>query len=125
MVREPMAFEPTHRRGDIWTVDFGSDPANPEQAFIRPALIVSDDHLHHPDLRLVIVVPGTTAIRGIPLHVATPPDADNGLDATTDFQVEQVRAVSTARLVRRLGRLDVERRLVVDQILTHTLSLDH
>ncbi len=118
-----MAFEPTHRRGDIWTIDFGSRPADPEQAFLRPAVIVSDDHLHHPGLQLVIVVPGTTTRRDLPLHITATPDPRNGLDQATDFQVEQVRAVSTARLVRRLGQLDTEARLAIDEILTNVLSL--
>lgn len=119
-----MAFDPTHRRGDIWSVDFGAHPEDPEQAFIRPALIVSEDRIHHPRLQLAIVVPGTTATRGIPLHVTVAPDADNGLDTTTDFQVEQVRAVSTARLIERLGRLDLEARRAVDEILAGVLTLD-
>jgi mRNA-degrading endonuclease toxin of MazEF toxin-antitoxin module len=52
------------------------------------------------------------------------PDADNGLDRTTALQVEQVRAISTARLVERLGRLGTEGRHAVDQILGSALHLD-
>ena len=53
-----MANEPRLHRGDIWLVDFGADPHDPEQAFVRPAVIVSDDRLHHPNLRMVIVGSG-------------------------------------------------------------------
>jgi mRNA-degrading endonuclease toxin of MazEF toxin-antitoxin module len=115
--------EPTHFRGDVWLVDFGAHPEDPEQAFHRSALIVSDDHLHHPNLRLVIVVPGTTTLRRLPLHVVVEPDDDNGLDRPTAFQVEQVRAISTTRLVERLGRLDAEARHTVDEILRNALHL--
>jgi mRNA interferase MazF len=115
--------EPTHSRGDVWLVDFGPHPEDPEQAFRRPALTVSDDHLHHPNLRLVIVVPGTTTLRRLPLHVVVEPDHDNGLDQRTAFQVEQVRAVSTTRLIERLGRLDAEARHTVDEILRNVLRL--
>ena len=111
-------------RGDLWDIDFGSDPEDPEQAFRRPALLVSDDRLHHPNLRLVIVVPGTTTIRRVPLHVVVEPDDDNGLSAVTAFQVEQVRAISTTRLVARLGRLDAMSRHTVDEILRSALSLE-
>ena len=65
-------------RGEICLVDFGADPADPEQVFIRPAVIVSDNRLHHPNLGIVIVVPGTSTIRGKPLHVALTPDTGNG-----------------------------------------------
>lgn len=110
-------------RGDVWSVDFGADPEDPEQAFRRPALIVSDDRLHHPNLRMVIVVPGTSTIRSVPLHVVVDPDDGTGLDAATAFQVEQVRAVSVARFVERLGRLDSVSRHEIDEILRNALSL--
>ena len=110
-------------RGDVWLVDFGTDPTDPEQAFLRPAVIVSENRLHHPKLRMVIVVPGTSAIRGIPLHVVLSPDDSNGLTAETAFQVEQVRAVSTGRLTERLGRVDALSRHAIDELLRNALSL--
>ena len=110
-------------RGDVWLVDFGADPHDPEQAFRRPAVVVSDDRLHHPNLRMVIVVPGTSTIRRIPLHVAVSPDRGNGLAVETAFQVEQVRAVSTGRLVERLGRLDAPGRHAIDETLRNVLRL--
>lgn len=118
-----MPAEPTHARGDLWLVDFGAHPEDPDQAFRRPALIVSEDHLHHPNLRLVVVVPGTTTLRGLPLHVLVEPDDDNGVEQPTALQVEQVRAISTVRLIERLGRLDAEGRHTVDEILRNVLRL--
>jgi len=110
-------------RGGIWRIDFGSHPTDPEQAFLRPAVIVSDDQLHHPGLRIAIVVPGTSTIRRLPLHVVAEPDSGNGLDQTTAFQVEQVRAISTWRLLERLGHLDGEALAAVDGILRTVLHL--
>lgn len=98
-------------------------PEDPEQAFRRPAVVVSDDHLHHPNLRMAIVLPGTTNLRQLPLHVTVKPDPDNGLDRATAFQVEQVRSISTARLLDRLGRLDAEARHTIDEILRRALTL--
>ena len=118
-----MTDEERPHRGDVWLVDFGADPQDPEQAFLRPAVVVSDDRLHHPNLRMVIVVPGTSTIRRIPLHAVVSPDRDNALTTETAFQVEQVRAVSTGRLVERLGRLDALGRLEIDEILRNVLSL--
>lgn len=110
-------------RGDLWLVDFGADPRDPEQAFPRPAVIVSDERLHHPNLRMIIVVPGTSTIRQIPLHVVVSPDPGNGLVTETAFQVEQVRAVSTGRLIERLGRLDALGRHAIDETLRNVLCL--
>ena len=86
-------------------------------------MIVSDDRLHHPNLRLAIVVPGTTTLRQLPLHVVVEADTDNGLDRPTAFQIEQVRAISTTRLLERLGKLDVETRHTVDEILRNAFAL--
>ena len=118
-----MSAEEQFVRGDVWPVDFGADPEDPEQAFRRPALIVSDDRLHHPNLGMVIVVPSTSTIRSVPLHVVVEPDDGIGLAVATAFQVEQVRAVSVARLVERLGRLDPVNRHAIDEILRNALSL--
>ncbi len=126
MQRVPTGFvsaEPTHRRGDVWLVDLGNDRSDPEQAFMRPALIVSDDALHHPRLRMVVVVPATSRLRRLSLHAVVQPDADNGLDEASAFQAEQVRAVSSRRLVKRLGRLGVEDRHAIDEILRSVLAL--
>ena len=110
-------------RGDVWLADFGADPQDPEQALRRPAVIVSENRLHHPNLRMVIVVPGTSTIRGIPLHVVLSPDGNNGLVTETAFHVEQVRAISTGRLVERLGRLDAPTSHAIDEILRNALRL--
>ena len=118
-----MSAEPTHRRGDLWLVDLGAEATPPEQAFVRPALVVSDDLLHHPALDLLVVIPGTTRLRSLPLHVVAEPDDANGLERRTAFQVEQVRAVAKRRLIERLGRLDAETRHTIDEILRNVLSL--
>lgn len=118
-----MSAEERLSRGDVWLVGFGTDPEHPEQAFRRPALIVSDDRLHHPNLKMAIVVPGTSTIRSLPLHVVAEPDVGSGLVETTAFQVEQVRAVSTHRFVRRLGHLDPVHLQEVEAILRNALNL--
>ena len=118
-----MSVERRLVRGDVWSVDLGVEPEHPEQAFCRPALIVSDDRLHHRNLKMVIVVSGTSTIRRVPLHIVVEPDGGNGLSTATAFQTEQVRAVSTGRLVHRLGRLDPVSRHAIDEILRNALSL--
>lgn len=110
-------------RGEIWSVDFGSDPADPEQAFIRPAIVVSDDRLHDPRLKMCIVVPGTSTIRRVSLHLVVQPDADNGLVALTAFQPEQVRSVSIKRLGDRVGHVGALGMAQLDELLRTVLRL--
>ena len=110
-------------RGEIWSVDLGSDPTDPEQAFIRPAVVVSDDRLHDPRLQMCIIAPGTTTIRRIGLHLVIEPDSTNGLGALTAFQAEQVRAVSVGRLAERLGHIGAIATAQLDELLRTVLAL--
>lgn len=111
------------RRGEIWRVDLGSDPADPEQAFLRPAVVVSDDRLHDPRLKMCIVVPGTSTIRRVSLHLVVEPDADNGLDALTAFQPEHVRSLSVARLREPLGHVGAIATAQLDELLRTVMAL--
>ncbi len=85
------------------------DPAvvGREQAERRPILIVSGTAFaqHIPDL--VIAVPLTTRNRGLNHHVPIV-GSETGLDAPTWALCEQVRAVSTARLMKVLGTASYE-----------------
>lgn len=110
-------------RGDLWLVDIGSDPSDPETAFRGPAAIVSDDRLHHPNLNMSIVIPGTSTLCSLPFHVEVEPSVDNGLTDTTAFQVEQVRAASVRRFVGILGHLGPEEMQDIDTVLRMVLHV--
>lgn len=90
-------------RGEIWLV--GLDPTKGrEQAGMRPTLVISVDQFNHGAAELVIVIPITSKAKGIPLHVeVTPPEG--GLTMTSFVKCEDVRSISTSRLVRRLGKV--------------------
>ncbi len=90
-------------RGEIWLV--GLDPTKGrEQAGMRPALIVSVDMFNHGAAELVVVLPITSKAKGIPLHVEIEPP-EGGLTVTSFVKCEDVRSISTARLVKRLGKV--------------------
>jgi mRNA interferase MazF len=91
------------RRGEIWTVDFG-EPVGHEQAYRRPVVIVSSDRLHVSGAALVVVVPLTRTHRDLPSHIEIGPD-ESGLVETSYAKAEDIKSVSTNRLIRRLGRV--------------------
>ena len=122
-LRDEIAELAEQRNSTMLVADLGSRPEDSEQALRRPVVIVSDDRLHHPGLQMVIVVPGTSRIQELPLHVTVAPDPGNGLDRTTDFQLEQVRSISKVRLVEPLGRLDPTARQTIDELLRYVLAL--
>ena len=87
---------------DLWLVDFGV-PHPGEPAAHRPALIVGPPDTFGPGFPFVIVVPLTTAHRGLSLHVEVEAGADTGLDTTSYIQCELIRSINRNRLVLRLG----------------------
>lgn len=84
-------------RGDVWVVDLDPTPGH-EQAKTRPCIIVSDDRFNRSASGLVVIVPLTSANRGIPWHVRVAPE-DGGVRQESWAMVDQLRVVSRERLV--------------------------
>lgn len=103
-------------RGDIYLCDFGN-PIGYEQGFRRPALIVSHNEMSRHGLP--IVLPITRTKRGYATHI----ELDGVLPVTSYVQCEQIRTVSTKRLVRPLASLDNVDLARVELVLRRILSL--
>ena len=88
-------------RGEIWLV--GLDPTTGrEQAGMRPALVISVDIFNHGAAELVVAIPITSRAKGVPLHIKVDPP-EGGLSLTSYVKCEDVRSISTSRLIRKLG----------------------
>lgn len=113
-------------RGEIWQVDL--DPARGNEANKRrPAVIVSNDRANASATRLgrgvVTVVPVTSNTDRIyPFQVAIQA-AGSGLSVDSKAQAEQVRSVSTQRLVQRIGRISPVELAGLDDALRLHLAL--
>ncbi len=91
-------------RGEVWLVSL--DPTRGhEQAGKRPALVVSTDEFNHGPAGLVVVVPITMRDRRIPMHVRVDPP-EGGVRGPSFIKCEDVRSISTERLVARWGRVE-------------------
>jgi mRNA interferase MazF len=77
-----------------------------EQVRQRPALIVSHDTFNHGPAEIVVVVPLTTRHRPEfeQFRVAVKPP-EGGVSEVSYVIPDQIRAISNARLTRRLGRV--------------------
>ena len=82
------------RRGELWLVDFG-EPVGREQAGKRPAVVVSADPLNEGLSGVVMVVPLTSARRGLPSHVEIDKPA-SGLDEVSYAKCEDLKSLSVA-----------------------------
>ncbi|MGH3547386.1 MAG: type II toxin-antitoxin system PemK/MazF family toxin [Pseudonocardiaceae bacterium] len=97
-----MSETPDPRRGELWMVDFGT-PVGHEQGHRRPAVVVSADRMNTSRAGLVIVVPVTRTRRNLPSHIEIEP-APSGLRETSYAKCEDVKSVSSERLIHRIGR---------------------
>jgi mRNA interferase MazF len=85
---------PTPDRGDVWLADLGF------AAKVRPCLVLSVP-LEPQDRVLVTLVPHTTSVVGTRFEVVVP----KSFLKTGAFDAQGIVSVATARLIRKLGRL--------------------
>ena len=102
-------------------VDFG-EPVGHEQSGRRPAVVVSADPLNEGPGGIVIVVPLTTAHRGLPSHVEIEKGA-SGLDDVRYAKCEDVKSISDRRLVARLGIVGDEALFEIGRVLRRLLDV--
>ena len=102
----------TPDRGDVWLVDLGY------AAKVRPCLVLSV----RPDPQdrvLVTLVPHTTSVQGTRFEVAVP---KRFLKAGA-FDPQGLISVATARLVRKLGKLQPTEMTSVESAVKQWLGL--
>lgn len=108
-------------RGAVWLIDFG-DPVGHEPEGLRPAVVVSSTPYNQGPAGLVLAIPFTRTRRPIPLHIEVEPGT-SGLTVTSYATCDDLRSLSTRRLVRQLGRLDVTDLFRVEEVLRRLLVL--
>jgi mRNA interferase MazF len=105
----------------VWLADLNPIRGH-EQAGRRPVLVLSEDLFNRGPAELVIVLPMTSTLRGIPSHVAvSPPEA--GLKNRSAILCEAIRSISTDRLIQRWGRVTVPTLTKVEDCLRILLRL--
>jgi len=91
------------RRGEIWLANLNPTRGR-EQTGRRPVLILSVDFFNAGPADLVVVVPITSTLRGIPLHVNIR-KGDGGIRNDSAVLCEAIRSISKDRLISRRGLL--------------------
>lgn len=91
-------------RGEVWLVDL--DPVvGHEQAGRRPCLVVSEDRFNRGPMDLIAIVPLTSRVKNIPLHVVVRPP-EGGLKVESAVLCNQIRTVSISRFINEWGRVE-------------------
>ncbi len=109
------------RRGEVWLVDFG-EPVGHEQSGLRPAVVISADALNEGPAGVVMVVPCTTARRGLPSHIEID-SGDSGLDVVSYAKCEDLKSVSEQRLITPLGQVGPHVTFKISRVLRFLLEL--
>ena len=101
-------------RGEIWLINL--DPTiGAEIQKIRPVVIVSSDAVGVLPLRVIVpLTDWKERYRQAPWMVPISPDNENGLSKLSAADTFQIRAVSTSRFVRKIGKLS---RINIDSIV--------
>jgi mRNA interferase MazF len=106
------------RRGEIWTVSGGKDYAgNP-----RSVAIIQDDRFDGTDS--ITICAFTTDETNLPLFRLTiEPDSRNGLRVTSRLMVDKITTVPKSKIGARIGRLDDEAIVKLNQAVLIFLGL--
>jgi len=106
------------RRGDIWTVAGGKDYAGKP----RPVVVVLDDSFDATDS--ITICAFTTDETEAPLfRLPVEPNECNGLRATCRLMVDKITTVPKSKVGARIGRLDDEDILRLNQAILVFLGL--
>ena len=106
------------KRGDIWTVAGGKDYAGKP----RPVVIVQDDSFDATDS--ITICAFTTDETEAPLfRLPVEPNERNGLRAACRLMVDKITTVPKAKVGTRVGRLDDEDILRLNQAVLVFLGL--
>jgi mRNA interferase MazF len=109
------------RRGDIWVADLHPTRRR-EQFGRRPVLVVSVDLFNSGPADLIVVLPLTSTIRDIPLHVNLE-KGDGGVKNRSAILCEAIRSISKGRLLSRWGRVSTAVMAEVEDRLQILLDL--
>lgn len=104
-------------RGELWTVSGGTYAQKP-----RPALIIQDDLFAESES--VTLLPLTTHLTDAPLlRLTVDPGPLIGLERISQIMVDKLTTVRRATLGQRIGRVDSETMVAVEQSLAVFLGL--
>jgi len=95
---------PKPARGEVWAVDFEPQSHKEEPGkTARPALIIQTDALNQAGHPTFIIIPGTSDIESLPPSDTFPlrvrVQKTGKLKHDTDLLIDQVRAISSRRLM--------------------------
>ncbi|MBQ7974121.1 MAG: type II toxin-antitoxin system PemK/MazF family toxin [Clostridia bacterium] len=111
------------KRGDIYYADL-SPVVGSEQGGIRPVLIIQNDvgNKYSPTVIAAAITSRINKAK-MPTHIELPA-LDFGLSKDSVILTEQIRTLDKKRLREKIGKLDKELMIKVDEALSVSFGLD-
>lgn len=106
------------RRGEVWTVSGGKDYAGKP----RPVVIVQEDSFDETD-SITICAFTTDPTEAPLLRLVVEPNERNGLHSICRLMVDKITTVPKAKMGARVGRLDDEDMVRLNQAMTVFLGI--
>ena len=115
-----------YNKFDVVYADFGKNPSG-IQGGIRPGVIISCDASNHDGAPQVSVVPLSTKIKDIPVHVIlNPKDVSGyGISKTSDFMPEDIQTLNKGCVRFKSGYIPGESKIreAMDRAMIMQLNL--
>jgi mRNA interferase MazF len=109
------------QRGDVWLANL--DPTfGHEQGGHRPVLVVSVDAFNGGRSGLVVVLPITSRVRPLPLHIPVNPP-EGGLRLPSAILCDAIRSIDRRRLIEYWGAITPSTLGLVEGCLRRLLGL--
>jgi mRNA interferase MazF len=116
-----MSSVPAPRRGEVWLANL-DPPFGHEQAGRRPVLVVSVDAFNSGRSGLAVVLPITSRVRPLPLHVPVSPP-EGGLRLPSAILCDAVRSIDQRRLIDCWGSVSPATLALTEGCLRHLLGV--
>jgi mRNA interferase MazF len=111
------------KQSEIWLIDL--DPTKgSELKKMRPAVIVNDDRLGKLPLKVIVPITEWKERYSIaPWMVRIEPSDSNRLTKTSSADCFQIRSLSEERLVKKLGKIDIQSLQKIKEAISQVLDL--
>jgi mRNA interferase MazF len=116
-----MSSAPSPQRGEVWLADLDPTQGH-EQGGRRPVLVVSVNSFNAGLSGLAVVLPSTSRVRPLPLHVPVQPP-EGGLCLPSAVLCDAVRSIDRNRLLGHWGAVSTSTMAQVEDRLRRLMGL--
>lgn len=109
------------KRGEIYLANLDCSVGS-EQSGIRPVLVIQNDIGNKYSPTIIVLAITSKSKKNIPTHVKIDSNIE-GIKKDSIILVEQVRTIDKSRLIKRIGKLDINKMNEIKEALKLSLNI--